>query len=51
MKNTKFVVKVNRGGNRALEYVLRIECLYRSNAYTWVTNNTQSTCHIPGLLA
>jgi hypothetical protein len=25
MKNTKFVVKVNRGGTRALEYVLRID--------------------------
>ena len=25
MKNTKFVVKVNRGGSRAVEYVLRID--------------------------
>ena len=25
MKNTKFVVKVTRGGTRALEYVLRID--------------------------
>jgi hypothetical protein len=25
MKNTKFVVKVNRGSTRALEYVLRID--------------------------
>ncbi len=25
MKNTKFVVKVNRGVNRALEYVQRID--------------------------
>jgi len=25
MKNTKFVVKVNRGGTRATEYVLRID--------------------------
>jgi hypothetical protein len=25
MKNTKFLVKVNRGGSRAAEYVLRID--------------------------
>jgi len=25
MKNTKFVVKVNRGGTRAIEYVTRID--------------------------
>jgi hypothetical protein len=25
MKNTKFVVKVNRGGSRAIEYVTRID--------------------------
>jgi hypothetical protein len=25
MKNTKFIVKVNRGGTRALEYVQRID--------------------------
>jgi len=27
MKNTKFAVKVNRGGARAAEYVERIDCI------------------------
>ena len=36
MKNTKFVVQVNRGGSRALEYVARID---RSPVGTTVKRN------------
>jgi hypothetical protein len=30
MKNTKFLVKVNRGGARAAEYVLRVKSMHNS---------------------
>ena len=43
MKNTKFLVKVNRGGARAAEYVLRID---RSPIQT-TTNKKAGARHGP----